>query len=114
MSAAPLAGCPLSHQRGSHIDLERPDDSSRRGHPRCRNQLCFGERVENPKRLVSRMSEAAQRGAAIRVDSGAPLQHTASSNLYLQNALIFIAWKIPWTEEPSRLQSMGSQRVGHD
>ena len=24
-----------------------------------------------------------------------------------------LAWKIPWTEEPSRLQSMGSQRVGH-
>ena len=24
------------------------------------------------------------------------------------------AWKIPWTEEPDRLQSMGSQRVGHD
>ena len=24
------------------------------------------------------------------------------------------AWKIPWTEEPSRLQSMGSQRVGHN
>ena len=25
-----------------------------------------------------------------------------------------IAWKIPWTEEPGRLQSMGSQRVGHN
>ena len=25
-----------------------------------------------------------------------------------------VAWKIPWTEEPGRLQSMGSQRVGHD
>ena len=25
-----------------------------------------------------------------------------------------IAWKIPWTEEPARLQSMGLQRVGHD
>ena len=25
-----------------------------------------------------------------------------------------LAWKIPWTEEPSKLQSMGSQRVGHD
>ena len=24
-----------------------------------------------------------------------------------------LAWKIPWTEEPDRLQSMGSQRVGH-
>ena len=25
-----------------------------------------------------------------------------------------LAWKTPWTEEPGRLQSMGSQRVGHD
>ena len=25
-----------------------------------------------------------------------------------------LAWKIPWTEEPGMLQSMGSQRVGHD
>ena len=25
-----------------------------------------------------------------------------------------LAWKILWTEEPSRLQSVGSQRVGHD
>ena len=25
-----------------------------------------------------------------------------------------LAWKIPWTEEPGRLQSMGSKRVGHD
>ena len=25
-----------------------------------------------------------------------------------------LAWKIPWTEESSRLQSMGSQRVVHD
>ena len=25
-----------------------------------------------------------------------------------------LAWKIPWTEEPGRLQSKGSQRVGQD
>ena len=25
-----------------------------------------------------------------------------------------LAWRIPWTEEPGRLYSMGSQRVGHD
>ena len=24
-----------------------------------------------------------------------------------------LAWRIPWTEEPGRIQSMGSQRVGH-
>ena len=25
-----------------------------------------------------------------------------------------LAWKVPWTEEPGRIQSMGSQRVRHD
>ena len=25
-----------------------------------------------------------------------------------------LAWRIPWREEPGRLQSMGSHRVGHD
>ena len=39
---------------------------------------------------------------------------------YLDKMMIFcthsstLAWKIPWLEEPGRLQSMGSQRVGHD
>ena len=27
---------------------------------------------------------------------------------------IILAWKIPWTGEPGRLQSVGSQRVRHD
>ena len=27
---------------------------------------------------------------------------------------IILAWRIPWTEESGGLQSMGSQRVGHD
>ena len=25
-----------------------------------------------------------------------------------------LAWEVPWTEEPSRIQSMGLQRVGHN
>ena len=25
-----------------------------------------------------------------------------------------LAWRVPWTEEPVRLQSMGSQKVGHN
>ena len=28
--------------------------------------------------------------------------------------LNILAWRIPWTNEPGRLQSMGLQRVGHD
>ena len=33
-----------------------------------------------------------------------------------ENAILssILAWRVPWTEEPGRLQSMGSQRVGHD
>ena len=30
------------------------------------------------------------------------------------NPLPYSCWKIPWTEEPGGLQSVGSQRVGHD
>ena len=30
------------------------------------------------------------------------------------NLLQYSSWEIPWTEESGRLQSMGSQRVGHD
>ena len=29
------------------------------------------------------------------------------------NLLCILAWRIPWTEEPGGLQSMGSPRVGH-
>ena len=31
-----------------------------------------------------------------------------------QSTPVLLAWKIPWTEEPGRLQSMGSRRVRHD
>ena len=30
------------------------------------------------------------------------------------NSLQYSCWRIPWTEEPGRLQSMGLHRVGHD
>ena len=40
------------------------------------------------------------------------------NNLLLEKEMAthsnILAWRIPWTEEPGRLQSMGSHRVGHD
>ena len=40
------------------------------------------------------------------------------NNISLEKAMALhsstLAWKIPWMEEPGRLQSMGSLRVGHD
>ena len=37
-----------------------------------------------------------------------PLEDSMATNSSI------LAWRIPWTEEPGKLQSMGSQRVGHD
>ena len=41
-----------------------------------------------------------------------------SCRLNLEKAMVThsstLAWKIPWTEEPGRLQFMGLRRVGHD
>ena len=37
----------------------------------------------------------------------------SQKKLYKQKEQTTLAWKIPWTEEPGRLQSMGLQRVGH-
>ena len=43
------------------------------------------------------------------------LQHSASlSEKAMAPHASTLAWKIPWTQEPGRLQSMGSLRVGHD
>ena len=51
-----------------------------------------------------------------------PMQETGVRSLGQEDPLeeeitthsSILAWEIPWTEEPRRLQSMGSQRVGHD
>ena len=49
-----------------------------------------------------------------------PIEDTSkrSQAVYSEKAMAplssTLAWKIPWTEEPGRLQSMGSQRVGQD
>ena len=40
------------------------------------------------------------------------LEDTLEKGMATQSSIL--AWRIPWTEEPARLQSMGSQRVGRD
>ena len=50
--------------------------------------------------------------------TGKPLRLSQLSNAVAEKAMAphssTLAWEIPWTEEAGRLQSMGSQRVGHD
>ena len=38
--------------------------------------------------------------------------HPLEESLAIHSSIL--AWRIPWTEEPGGLQSIGSQRVGHD
>ena len=51
-------------------------------------------------------------------NSNTPNHSPMQTNMYylekeMETHSSALAWKIPWTEEPARLQSMGSQRVGH-
>ena len=78
-------------------------------------QRCyFGLQWISPGLLTSLVAQTVKRLSTMRetrvrsLDREDPLEkemaiHSSTS-----------AWKIPWTEEPGRLQSMGSQRVGHD
>ena len=48
-----------------------------------------------------------------------PMENNIKKSIYVLEKEMathssILAWKISWTEEPGRLQSMGSQRVGHD
>ena len=56
-----------------------------------------------------------------RVSSGVPAPSSGYLGMFhcvkekaLATHSSTLAWKIPWTEEPGRLQSMGLLRVGHD
>ena len=59
---------------------------------------------------------------AQRLNRLPPMRETSVRSLGWEDALekemathsSILAWRIPWTEEPGRLQSTGSQRVGHD
>ena len=47
-------------------------------------------------------------------DLGSIPEPEASKEKEMATLFSALAWKIPWTEEPGGLQSMGSQRDGHD
>ena len=93
--------------------------------------MTFGENIsQNKRRKVNEPSKRMKRG--IREVSGlprrlggkviAPTQETRFDpwvgKIPLEKEMAthssILAWRIPWTEEPSGLQSLGLQRVRHD
>ena len=66
---------------------------------------------ENP------MDRGAWRAAVQRVGRDLATKQQLFCNVFfypLATHSSILAWKIPWTEEPGRPQSIGSQRVGHN
>ena len=61
--------------------------------------------------LVVKNPNAMQETQEMRVQSSGQEDPLEEDLVTHSNIL---AWRIPWTEEPSRLQSMGSHRVRHD
>ena len=51
-------------------------------------------------------------GRPLGEGNGYPLQHYLEKEMATHSSIL--TWRIPWTEEPGGLQSMGSQRVRHD
>ena len=61
-----------------------------------------------PRWLSGKESPANARDMGSIPDLGRSLEEEMATHSSI------LAWEIPWTEEPGGLQSMGSQRVGHD
>ena len=64
------------------------------------------ESLEEPGRLQSKESDTTE-----QLHFHFPLSCIGGGN---GNPLSVLAWRIPWTENPGGLQSMGLHRVGHD
>ena len=85
----------------------------------CWSGLPFPSPGDLPNPGIEPGSPALQ---ADTLPSEPPMQETRIQSLGQENPLekgmamhsSILAWRTPWTEESGRLQSMGSQRVGHD
>ena len=64
--------------------------------------------------LASLVAQRVKRLPAMQEAWVRPLGQEDPMEKEIATHSITLAWKIPWTERPGRLQSMGSQRVRHD
>ena len=67
-----------------------------------------GDLVIKNQRIRLPMQEMGWGGGGVSILEEDPLEKEMATHS------IILAWKTPWTEEPSGLQSMGSQKVGHN
>jgi len=110
-------------QEGAHSREKRvwPWEQSKRLGDRCRQALFFFIFLSGTNSLQFGSYHHSFPGGSDGKESACSVEDLGSSpgsERSLEKDMAthssFLAWRIPWTEEPGRLQSMGSQRVGHD
>ena len=97
---------PFSYLLKKNLD-DIPSDYIKGKFQMIRNRLLFSSDVHQRRKDVITLGffRRSQCHAMLQADQLEKAMATHSSTL---------AWKIPWTEEPGGLQSMGSLRVRHD
>ena len=72
------------------------------------------ERLKTNKTFASLVAQMVKHLPAMWETWVRPLGWEDPLEKEMANHSSILAWRIPWTEDPGRLQSMGSQRLGHD
>ena len=71
-------------------------------------------RIKNKPLNASLVAQSVKNLPAVQETRGRSLGWEDPLEKEMATHSSILAWKISWTEEPGGLQSMGSQRVGHD
>ena len=82
-------------------DIYGPRLSTMKLRPSSLKSGLLGSAVKNPS-----AKQEIQKSQVRSLSQDNPLEEATHSSI--------LTWRIPWTEEPDRLPSIGSQRVGHD
>ena len=76
--------------------------------------MCVLARKQPGRRRASLVAQMVKRLPEVRETQVGSLGWEDPLEKEMETHSSTLAWRIPWTEEPGRLQSTGSQRVGHD
>ena len=90
------------------------DEKERVENTESSSQVCAVITEPNGTLWASLVAQMVKRLPAMRETQGQSLGQEDPLEKEMATHSSTLAWKIPWTEEPGRLQSMGLQRVGHD
>ena len=66
------------------------------------------------KGLLALLAHMVKHPLAMQETQVQPLRQEGPLEKEMATHSSILAWRIPWTEEPGRLQSLGSQKAGHD